>query len=155
MAASEKKNAGVYLAFNLEDETFAFEMTHVREVLEPRDFSRVPHFPHFMRGAINVRGSVEIVADIRGVLGMPRVEITDRSRIIMIETMVAGEPITRGALVDSVRSVIKIRQDLIEPPPETGRQWRAELIKGIGRKDDRFILILDVDQMHVFIESSL
>ncbi len=144
-----------YLAFSLDDEVFAIEIAHVREVLEPRDFTRVPHLPDFIRGAVNVRGSVEIVADMRGVLGMPPGEITEKSRVIIMETRFGGETVALGALVDSVKSVMKIQADRIEAPPATGLQWRSELIKGIGGVDGRFVIILDVEKIHAFIESSM
>ncbi len=155
MKESGKKDAEMHLAFNLEDEVFAIEIAHIREVLEPRDFTRVPYMPDFIRGAINVRGSVEMVVDMRGVLGMPLMEIADASRVVILETRFAGENVALGALVDSVNSVLKIHPDRIEAPPETGVQWRSELIKGIGGVDDRFIIILDVEMIHSFIESSL
>ncbi len=155
MKESGKTDAEMHLAFNLEDEVFAIEITHIREVLEPRKFTRVPYMPDFIRGAINVRGSVEMVVDMRGVLGMPRMEITDASRVVIIESHFAGETVALGALVDSVRSVMKIHPDRIAAPPETGVQWRSDLIKGIGGVDDRFIIILDVEKIQTFIESSL
>ncbi len=155
MKESEKKEPEMHLAFNLEDEVFAIEIAHIREVLEPREFTRIPYMPDFIRGAVNVRGSVEMVVDMRGVLGMPRMEVTDASRVVILETSFAGEIVALGALVDSVNSVTKIHPDRIEAPPETAGRWRSELIKGIGGVDDRFIIILDVMEIHAFIESSL
>ncbi len=145
----------MHLAFHLEDEVFAIGITHVREVLEPRQLTRAPYMPDFIRGAVNVRGSVEAVVDLRGVLGMPRVEIADASRILILETRFAGETVVLGALVDSVKAVMKIDSDRIEHPPETAVQWRSELIRGIGGVDDGFIIILDVEKMLSFIESAL
>lgn len=155
MTESEEMNEGVHLAFDLEDETFAIDIAHVREVLEPRNFTRIPHFPEFIRGAVNVRGSVDIVADMRGIMGMPEIDLTEDSRVVMIESTLGGETVALGALVDSVRSVMNIPPDRIQAPPESGLRWRSDLIKGIGGKDGRFIIILDVEKIHSFLEESL
>ena len=96
---------------------------------------------------INVRGSVVPVVDMRLKFGMKGVESTVHTRIVVMEVNQDGETTVLGALADSVHDVIELEADQIEPPPKIGSRWRTEFIKGIGKRDGMFIIILDVDQV--------
>lgn len=133
-----------YLTFQLGGEVFGIDVFHVREILEFTSVTKVPKTPDFMRGVINLRGSVVPVLDMRLRFGLTKTEKTVNTCIIVVEVSSDGENIIIGALVDSVQEVFELDPNLIEPAPRIGDQLRTEFIKGMGKKDDRFIIILDI-----------
>ena len=136
-----------YLTFKLGDEIFAINVTQVREVLELTSITKVPRAYDFMRGVINVRGSVVPVVDLRLKFGMTRTEQTKDSRIIVIDLKIDDDQITLGAMADSVHEVMDLLPDQIEEPPKIGSRWKTEFINGIGKRNDEFIIILDIDRI--------
>ena len=136
-----------YLTFKLGDEVFALEVLQVREILDMTTITKVPRSPDFMRGVINVRGSVIPVVDIRSKFGMPQVESTVDTRIVVMEISLDGEETVIGALADSVHEVMDLEPGQVEPPPKIGGRWRSEFIKGIGKHNDEFIILLDIDMV--------
>ncbi len=136
-----------YLSFNLDKELFSVKVEQVREVLELQSITRIPKTPDFMRGVINVRGSVVPVVDLRLKFGMQAVETTVDTCIIVVEVQLDGEAVVLGILVDSVEEVIDLEQDQIEPPPKIGTKLSTEFIRGIGKREDNFVILLDIDRM--------
>jgi purine-binding chemotaxis protein CheW len=136
-----------YLTFELGEETFALEVSYVREILELTTVTKVPKTPPYMTGVINLRGSVVPVFDIRRKFGMGAAEKTVNSCIVVVEVSMEEEKTIIGALVDSVQEVFELEPDQIEPAPKIGTRLRADFIKGMGKKDDRFIIILDIDRV--------
>lgn len=146
---SEKMDSQVstYLTFGLGDETFAFEVDNVREVLDLSDITRVPRTPDFMRGVINLRGAVVPVVDMRVKFGLQVQEDTVDTCIIVAEVELDGEITVIGALADSVKEVFQIDEAHIEPPPSIGMQLNTEFIKGMGKQGEEFIIILEVNRI--------
>ena len=136
-----------YLTFQLGDEIFAIDVANVREILEYNSVTRVPRSPEYMRGVINLRGSVVPVFDMRLKFGMAGTEKTINTCIVVVEVSYEGEDIIIGALVDSVQEVFELEGSQIEPAPRIGTHLRTEFIKGMGKKDERFIIILDIDKV--------
>lgn len=134
-----------YLTFKLDDEVFAIDVSQVREVLDLTPITKVPRSPDFMRGVINVRGSVVPVVDLRLKFGLSQAETTLDTRIVVMEVFLEGEMTVLGAIADSVHEVIELEAEHIEKPPKIGSRWRTEFIRGIGKRDDQFIIILDID----------
>jgi len=135
-----------YLTFNLGGEPFALDVAHVREILELTNITKVPRTPESMRGVINLRGSVVPVIDMRLKFGLPSLEATVDTCIIVVEVSLEGESAILGALVDSVQEVFELEPGLIEPAPKIGVGIRTEFIKGIGKRESRFIMILDIEK---------
>lgn len=134
-----------YLTFKLGSETFAIPISNVREVLKLPDLTDIPGTPDFMRGVINVRGSVVSVVDLNRKFGKPMtVENKKRTRIIIVESPNRAKKTVIGAMADSVDEVLDLRDDQIEPPPDVGVDLKTDFVKGIGKSDDRFIILLDV-----------
>ena len=142
-----------YLTFKLDDEIFALDIGKVREVLDFTSITKVPRTPEFMRGVINLRGSVVPVVDLRLKFGMAKTEKTVNTCIIIVEVTVDNETTILGALADSVQEVMDLEPDHIEPAPKIGTRLSTEFIKGMGKRDNRFIIILDIDK--VFSTSEL
>ena len=136
-----------YLTFKLADEVFALDITKVREVLDFTTVTKVPRTPEFMRGVINLRGSVVPVVDLRLKFGMSATERTVNTCIIIVEVLLEGERMLLGALADSVQEVIDLEPGQIEPPPRIGTSLKAEFIRGMGKHDGGFVIILDVDRV--------
>ena len=136
-----------YLTFKLADETFTLDVAKVREILEMVPITKVPQTPDYMRGVINLRGSVVPVIDLRLNFGMERTEQTINTCIIVVEVNLDTELIVLGVLADSVQEVVEMEPQYIEPPPKLGTKLNMEFIKGMGKIDDDFVMILDIDKI--------
>ncbi len=147
MSVVETQNMTQYLTYKLGDEVFAFDISKVREVLDLTTITKVPKTPDFMQGVINLRGSVVPVVDLKLKFGMNRTEKTVNTCIIITEVTVDGETMVLGTLADSVQEVMDIGSDHIEPAPTIGTQLHTEFIKGMGKQNDRFVIILDIDKV--------
>ena len=147
MSADTINVAAQYLTFKLKEEVFAIEISKVREVLEYTTLTKVPRTPDFMSGVINLRGNVVPVIDLNLKLGMPQTERTIDTCIIIVEIAVSGETVFLGALVDSVQEVIEIEPENIEHAPKIGTNLNIEFLQGIGKKDDRFMMIFNIDKV--------
>jgi purine-binding chemotaxis protein CheW len=133
-----------YITFKLGDEVFAIDVAQVREVLELTLITRVPTAPSYMRGVVNVRGKAVPVVDLRAKFGLPQTADTLASRIVVMELELDGEVTVVGGIADSVHEVIELEPGQIEPPPRIAMRWRTELIRGMGRRGDNFIIILNI-----------
>lgn len=136
-----------YLTFKLDDEIYALNISHVREVLDFTKISRVPRMPEFMCGVINLRGGVVPVVDLRIKFGMQEKEKTVDTCIIIIEITIGEEQTLLGIMADSVQEVMNLEPDQIQPPPKIGTRLKTEFIKGMGKKNDEFIIILECDKV--------
>ena len=138
---------GQYITFKLGQELFAINVSQVREVLELSQITRVPTAPEYMRGVVNVRGKAIPVVDLRMKFGLPSTQDTVNSRIVVMELELDGEVTIIGGIADSVHEVIELEPSQINPPPRIAMRWRTELISGMGRRGDDFIIILDINRV--------
>jgi len=136
-----------YITFKLGDESFAINVAQVREVLELPQITKVPTAPDYMRGVVNVRGKAIPVVDLRLKFGLPSTPDTINSRIVVLELELDGETTVVGGIADSVHEVIELESGQINPPPRIAMRWRTELIQGMGRRGDEFIIILDINKV--------
>ena len=134
-----------YMTFRLGDELFAIDVAQVREVLEISQITKVPTSPDYMRGVVNVRGQATPVVDLRLRFGLSTAPDTVHTRIIVMELMVDGQATVLGGVADSVHEVIELDSDNIQPPPRIAMRWRSEFIRGMGKRGDDFIIILDAN----------
>jgi purine-binding chemotaxis protein CheW len=147
MSVTEITETRQYLTFKLGNEVFATDVAKVREVLDLTTITEIPRTPDFMAGVINLRGSVVPVVDLRLRFGMPKTESTRNTCIVVVEVLLDGESIVIGALADSVEEVIDLEPEQIQPAPRIGTQIRTDFIKGMGKRDTGFIMILDIDRV--------
>ena len=147
MSTMELTGTTQYLTYKLADEVFAFDIAKVREVLDFTTITKVPKMPDFLRGVINLRGTVVPVVDLRLKFGMPKTDKTVDTCVIITEVNVDGVQTTLGALADSVQEVMDLGPDSIEPAPKIGTGLNTEFIKGMGKHNERFIIILDIDKV--------
>ncbi len=147
MSVAEITEATQHLTFKLDEEVFAIDISKIREVLEYSTVTKVPQTPDFMCGVINLRGHVVPVVDLRLKFGMPEAEKTVNTCIIIVEVAVDGDSTVLGALADSVQEVLELGADQIEPAPRIGTRLKTDFIKGMGKQDEQFLMILDIDKV--------
>ncbi len=152
MKESETPQTALYLTFKLGKEVFAFDVYRVREVLDLSPITKVPQAADFMRGVINVRGSMVPVVDMRMKFGMPAVDNTVNTRVVVMEVSVEGEETVLGAIADSVHEVIELEPEQIEAPPTLGGRWRNGFIRGIGKRGEQFVIILNLSEFFSSVE---
>lgn len=147
MSGSEVTTTAQYLTFTLDQEMFALDIVKVREVLEFADVTKVPRMPDFMRGVINLRGNVVPVVDLRLKFGMSMTEKSVDTCVIIAEVEIDGEKTVLGAMADSVEEVIDLEPDQIDPPPRMGARLDSDFIHGMGKRNEEFIILLDIDRV--------
>ena len=136
-----------YVTFSLGEELFGVEVSRAREILSLTPVTKVPQTPEYLLGVINLRGQVVPVVDMRLKLGLTAGADTEDTCIIVVDVQVDGEVITVGALADAVREVMDIRSDQIEPPPRLGTRLNTEFINGMGKVDEQFMILLNIDKI--------
>ncbi len=144
---SEEKNIKInsYLSFKLGEEEFAAHASKVLNILEMTSITVVPRAPEYMRGVINLRGTVLPVIDTRVKFGMSPIEKTANTCIIVLDIELEGESVQVGALVDAVQAVLEIEKEDIMPAPSIGSRYRSEFIVGVASINEKFVMILDMD----------
>lgn len=136
-----------YLTLGVDREHFGIAIGSVREILDMRPISRLPHAPAFLLGMIDVRGTSYPIVDLRTKLGLPRAEPTDATRIIILDIPMTGRKLGVGFVADRVFEVTGLDDDQVERAPDVGGPWDSRYIAGIGRKGDTFIVIFDLGQL--------
>jgi purine-binding chemotaxis protein CheW len=137
-AAAQAQNVSQYLAFNLDNEEYALDIEQISEIIKVREFTEIPRSPKFVLGIISLRGVVVPVFDLRCRLNLGAAEITSNSRIVVCKS---GE-LTVGLLVDHINQVVNLDRDEIEPPPGVLSGLDREMVFGIGRYQDRMVILL-------------
>jgi len=148
-------NQNQFLTFTLGGEVYAIEILSIREIIDYGNLTTVPMMPAFIRGVINLRGSVVPVVDLAARFGGEPAEITKRTGIIIIEIVDGETTMNIGAVVDGVNEVLEIPPSDIEPPPSFGARIRTDFIKGMGKVDGKFLVLLDVANVLSVDELSL
>lgn len=136
-----------YLTFKLDEELFAINVSKVLEILEVKPITKIPKSPSFMKGVINLRGNILPVIDTRNKFCMPQQDFTIDTCIIVLSINSANESLLVGAIVDSVQKVIDIPEEVIQPSLSMGAIYREDFINGIGKIDEDFIMILNIDKV--------
>ncbi len=147
MADATTIDTNQYLTFKLQDEVFGLAIGKVREVLDFTTITKVPQTPDYMRGVINLRGSVVPVVDLHLKFGLAQTEKTVNTCIIIVEINMEGDITVLGALADSVQEVIELEPEQIEPAPKIGTKLNTAFIKGMGKREEEFIILLDIDKV--------
>lgn len=131
------------VSFCLGQEEYGVEITKVQEIILMGEITRVPQTPHFIKGLINLRSTVIPIVDLRSRFGMEVKELTDETRIMVVN--VSGKTI--GIIVDAVSEVLRITSDQIAPPPPTVAGLGREYLTGLVKLDSRLLILLDIDKI--------
>jgi purine-binding chemotaxis protein CheW len=135
------------LTFVIGREEYAVSIHRTREIIEYPTITRVPGTPSYIRGVLNLRGNVVPVVDLAVKFGLSQSPVTNRTCVVILEVEVEGEPAVMGVVADAVSQVIELSRDEIEDPPSFGTQVRVDYLLGMGRADQRFVLMLDIDRV--------
>ena len=141
------ENNQQYLTFVLSGDPFALRILNIREIIQYGELTEVPMMPPFIRGVINLRGKVVPVVDLSARFGKSTTQISRRTSIIIIEMDSDDDTQSIGIVVDAVNEVVDILGSDIEPPPSFGAKIRPDFISGMAKKDGRFIIVLNLDQV--------
>lgn len=155
MSTDKKNTINSYLTFKLGDEFFAANVNKVLNILEMTKVTKVPKAPAYMKGVINLRGSVLPLVDTRIKFDMTETEFTTNTCILVLDINLNNESVHVGALVDSVQEVLEIDDANIQPPPSIGTRYRSEFIDGVAKIEDEFVMILNMDLIFSTDELSL
>ncbi|MCW8328203.1 chemotaxis protein CheW [Photobacterium sp. SDRW27] len=132
-----------WVTFQLEDETYGINVMQVREVLRYSEIAPVPGAPDYVLGIINLRGNVVTVIDTRSRFGLMPGEISDNTRIVIIE----AEKQVIGILVDSVAEVVYLRSSEIDTTPSVGTEESAKFIQGVSNRDGELLILVDLNKL--------
>ncbi len=148
MTPTEVASADKYLTFSLGSELYGLEILRVSEIVGMLPVTRVPRLPEYVAGVVNLRGRIIPVVDIRLAFGLADASITERTCIIVVSvTREGGTMTTLGIIVDEVSDVLSLPDEAIEATPEFGTEVDTSFIKGVGRADERVVLLLDIDRV--------
>lgn len=145
--AAAEQDQQQYLTFMLSGETYAMGILAIKEIIEYGNLTEVPRMPQFIRGVINLRGSVVPVIDLSSRFGKQATSVTRRTCIVIIEVATGNETQDVGVMVDAVNAVLEIPPQEIEPPPTFGANIRADFISGMGKVNGKFVIILNIQHV--------
>lgn len=143
----ESKDLRPYLSFKLSDELFALGVEKVIEILDVPKITKIPRAPSYMKGVINLRGHVLPLVDTRIKFGLPPIEFTVDTCIVVMEIDVEEESIQLGALVDAVVEVFDVDRKTIQPSPSIDAKYKLDFIQGMIHKEKDFIMLLHIDKV--------
>ncbi len=136
-----------YLTFRLGEEVFACHVNKLLSILEIPKITEVPGSPKYMKGIIDLRGKVLPLIDIRIKLKMTPVEFTKDTCIVVMDINLDADNLLLGILVDAVVEVMEFDTEKILPPPNLGKKYHSKFIYGIVKKDEKFIMLIDIDKL--------
>ena len=146
-ATKETVEQKQYLTFLLADEEYAISILQVKEIIEYDTVTTVPKTPKWVRGVINLRGSVVPVVDLAAKFGLEPKQVTKTTCIVIIETLFGKQNTTIGIVTDSVSQVMDLTADDIQPVPEFGTRVKVDYLLGMAQLGKKFALLLDVDKV--------
>jgi purine-binding chemotaxis protein CheW len=136
-----------YLTFSVRGDEYAVAILRVKEIIAFDGVTRVPRTPAYIRGVINLRGSVVPVIDLATKFGLPASSISARSCIVLVETALAEHSTVVGIMVDAVSQVVELAEHDVIPPPQFGARVRVDYLVGLGRVAEKLVLVIDVDRV--------
>jgi len=136
-----------YLTFKLGEETFASHVNNVVKILEMQRITEVPKAPDFMKGVINLRGSVLPVIDARIKFGFKPLPYSEKTCILVLSIQVENELTEVGAIVDAVLDVLEYPAAEILPPPNLGSRYKTDFVDGVMKLNEKFIMILNMNSV--------
>ncbi len=139
------------VTFRIGDEEFGVDILSVREINRMMDITRVPKAPFFVEGVVNLRGKVIPVINLRRRFEMPERDVDKETRIIVVEVKTK----TIGFIVDSVSEVLRIPSDTVEPPPPFCADVDAEYINGVGKLDEKLLIMIDLEKLFATADGTL
>ncbi len=131
------------ISFMVGEEEYGLDILRVKEVIRIREITRLPKAPSFVKGIINLRGDVIPIIDLRDKFGLEHQQYTSMTRVIVVDV---DEKLV-GMVVDAASQVVRIPADQIDPPPPIVGCLSAEYVKGVGKLDERLVILLNIDRI--------
>ncbi|MGE4288100.1 MAG: chemotaxis protein CheW [Salinivirgaceae bacterium] len=147
MEKDKKEEINAHLIFKIGEEDFAANASKVQRILELQPITSIPKAQNYMKGVINLMGKVLPVIDARLKMGLPEKEPDNNTCIVVLEIRKGGKVVETGIIVDAVQSVIDIQKEDIKNPPALGVEVNSDFISGMVEQENKFIMLLDVDNV--------
>jgi purine-binding chemotaxis protein CheW len=144
-----------FLTLSLKEEKYAIPVGRVLEVLEYAKITKLPRAATYLKGLIDLRGRGVPVLDLALRFRLQETEVTKDTAIVVVEMAGEESAMVVGLIADAVHEVVEIASDLVEPVPKFGTGSVQDFLSGVGRKDDRFVLILDIDRLFKVDEAGI
>ena len=138
---------GKYLTFTMADEEYGIGILKIKEIIGMMTITSVPQTPDYVKGVINLRGKVIPVIDLRLRFGLPAMDYTERTCIVVVEIATLGGTVMVGIVVDSVSEVLNIRSEEIEATPAFGSKLQIDYILGMAKMEGGVKILLDIDRV--------
>jgi len=145
--SAQAMSASQYLTFRIDQEVYAIDVAHAREVIEVSALTPMPKAPAWIRGVVNLRGSVLPVIDLRRRFGMGDSALGKRASVVVVELAQGQDTLQVGVLVDSALEVFEYGDQEIEPPPKFGARFSRSYLRGVGRRNQYIFFILIADKV--------
>lgn len=153
MDSAYSSNIGSYLTFRVDEEHYAVNVNNVISILELTKITRIPRTPEYIKGVINLRGTVLPIVDLKIKFGLEPTEYTSNTIILVMDLNIDDQLVKLGAIVDSVQEVLEIGNSDILPAPSLGKNYQSDFVEGMFKYNDTFIMILNIER--VFNEDEL
>lgn len=139
--------AGIYLTLRLGNETYGIPVLKVQEIIGKTEITEIPRMPQYIRGVINLRGKIIPLMDLRLKFNLEEKVYTERTVFVVLEVNLADKKRQMGIVVDAVSEVIKLEEAMIEPPPSYGFDVESDFIVGMGKVNEKVVLLLDIEKV--------
>jgi purine-binding chemotaxis protein CheW len=140
-------NAEQFLTFMLNGEEYGVDILRVQEIKGWESATEIPNTPPYIRGVINLRGTIVPVIDLRRRFELEAIDYTSTTVIIVLRIRTGDSEKTMGFIVDAVSDVYNVTPDQMKPAPEFGGQVRTDYVKGLATVDDKMVILLDIDHL--------
>ncbi|MEO3387233.1 chemotaxis protein CheW [Mesorhizobium sp. CAU 1741] len=144
MSASDEAQ---YVTFSLGDEVFAVPVGVVREILDHEEAFKIPNGPDYLLGLRDVRGQGVPIMDLRLKLGLSKTVPTPHTRVLVMDIPLDDRMLSLGMVADRVYEVTPFRRDQVEQAPDIGSRWRSDYIAGVVRRDQGFVVLVDLARL--------
>lgn len=142
-----EQQSSQYLTFSIGIEELGIKLLHVREIVAYQPPTVVPLTPDYICGVINLRGNVVPIVDLARKFHLQQMKVTPRTCIVVVEVETHGETIPMGIITDSVSNVLNLSKDDVVQPPSFGTDIRLEYLSGMGKVEEKFVLLLDINKV--------
>jgi len=144
-----------FLTFSIGEEIFGASVMEVQSILGMHKITCIPQSPHYMKGVINLRGLVLPVIDTRLKLGLPEIQQSPASSIIVVEIPFGDTQVDIGIIVDSVKEVLEVDENNLQDPPTIGAKYKTDYISALTNHNNTFIMLLNLNKLFSSDELSL
>ena len=136
-----------FLSFRIKDETYAINAGKILHILEMVKITKIPKAPEYMKGVINLRGTVLPIIDMRTKLELDTENLSLNACILVLELRVKNKKLQLGAIIDEVKEVLELQEENIKPSPSIGSKYSADFIEGVAIVNEDFVMILDIEKI--------